>query len=73
MYQQMSCCLNDLVAQKGSALINATRLRETADLLRESLDGGSAMLSTREHKWLMIPRLVNENCFFFASGVEHIS
>jgi hypothetical protein len=61
-YQRMRSCLHDLVAREGSALIYSTHLRETADLLRERLAGRSAALSTREHKWLMIPRIVNENC-----------
>jgi len=61
-YQTMSNFLDALVGRKGSALIYSTHLRETSDLLRNRLAGESALLSLRSHEWLMIPRLVNENC-----------
>jgi len=61
-YWEMSNFLDQLVGRKGSSLIYSTHLRETSDLLRGRLAGGSKMLSLRDHEWLMIPRLVNENC-----------
>jgi len=61
-YQKMSRFLDTLVGRKGSALIYSTHLRDTSDLLRKRLAGESGWLFLREHKWLMIPRIVNENC-----------
>lgn len=54
--------LDQLVGRKGSSLIYSTHVRETRDILRSRLAPGNAMLTLRNQEWLMIPRIVNENC-----------
>mmetsp|Transcript_24515 Transcript_24515/g.58165 ORF Transcript_24515/g.58165 Transcript_24515/m.58165 type:complete len:577 (+) Transcript_24515:284-2014(+) len=61
-YSKMSRFLDELVGRRGCSLIYSTHLRDTTDLLRDRLAGESASLSFRNHEWLMIPRIVNENC-----------
>ena len=63
-YRSMSFFLNNLVGRLGSALVYSTHLRDTKDLLRgrQTADQPHLSLSTCDHDWLPIPRIINENC-----------
>jgi hypothetical protein len=60
-YAEMSRLLSDIHGRMGSAVLFSTHKRDTADLLwgRKS---ATIHLSIREHTWLSIPRIENENC-----------
>lgn len=61
-YPKMCRFLDELAGRKGCSLLYSTHIRDTTDLLRDRLAGEHGALSVRHHQWLMIPRIVNENC-----------
>lgn len=61
----MSALLDIFVQKDGCSLLYSTHQRETADLLRgRRPSGNDPTLSKRLHKWMSIPRIVNEKCLY---------
>jgi hypothetical protein len=61
----MSGLLDIFVQKDGCSLLYSTHQRETADLLRgRRPSGNDPTLSKRLHKWMSIPRIVNEKCLY---------
>ena len=61
-YSDMSHMLDELPGRKGSAVMYSTHHRSYADILRGRTENCQFRLSTRDHRFLLIPRVRNKDC-----------